>query len=61
MNRWDLVDLTHRLPEYKDPEGSTKPLNYYDVLIALEYGDEEARELQAEIDDHILLAGALSG
>jgi uncharacterized phage-associated protein len=32
--RWQLVDLTHQLPEWKDPEGSAIPISYRDILKA---------------------------
>jgi len=28
----DLVTFTHNLPEYKDPNGSSLPINYIDIL-----------------------------
>ncbi len=33
-NRWDLVAYTHKLPEYRDPKGSSHPINLRDILQA---------------------------
>lgn len=33
-SRWDLVELTHQLPEWIDPEGSAIPIGYRDILKA---------------------------
>jgi uncharacterized phage-associated protein len=32
-SRWDLVGLTHGLPEWEDPHGSSIPIDLQDVLI----------------------------
>lgn len=33
MNRWDLVNLTHELPEWIDPHGGAIPISYRDILL----------------------------
>lgn len=33
-NRWDLVRYTHELPEYRDPNGSSIPINLRDILLS---------------------------
>ena len=35
MTRWELVDHVHRLPEWKNPNGSAIPIEYRDILKAL--------------------------
>lgn len=34
LTRWELVDLTHKLPEWKNPQGSAIPIQYRDILNA---------------------------
>ncbi len=48
-NQWELVDFCHRLPEWKDPEGSSIPLEYDDILRAGEKPEDEIREVMAEL------------
>lgn len=33
-SEWDLVKLTHDLPEWKDPKGSSKPISFEAILEA---------------------------
>jgi len=49
-SQWDLVDFCHALPEWKDPEGSSIPLGYADILRAGEKTEDEVREIVAELD-----------
>lgn len=32
LNRWDVVNITHELPEWEDPQGSSIPIHYKDIL-----------------------------
>jgi uncharacterized phage-associated protein len=32
VDRWSLVELTHRLPEWRDPRGSSFPIDPADIL-----------------------------
>lgn len=42
MNRWDLVDLLHKvLPEWKDPGGSASRIEYVDILRAEDRSEED--------------------
>ena len=34
-NRWDLVDETHKFPEWRDPHGSSLPIDIREILQAL--------------------------
>jgi len=52
MDEWDLVQITHDLPEWKqnDPGGSSKPIPLADILEAVGRGsdiDELSREAQS--------------
>jgi len=52
MNQWDLRDYSHTLPEWRDPKGSSLPIEIRDILLAEGFSESEAREvldsLQAE-------------
>jgi uncharacterized phage-associated protein len=49
-NRWELVDLTHQLPEWQDPQGSAIPITYGDILKAAGKTDLEAAAIENEIE-----------
>lgn len=43
-DRWDLVDLTHELPEWSDPGSGTVEITYADVLKVEGLSAEEIRD-----------------
>jgi len=49
MGRWQIRDYTHELPEWEDPKGSSMPIRYKDVLLALRKPLEEAKQIEANI------------
>lgn len=49
MGRWELVKLTHKFPEWKDPQGSALPISYRDILAAQGIDDEEIEAIEEEI------------
>jgi uncharacterized phage-associated protein len=51
MNRWELIELTHRLPEWKDPHGSAIPISYRDILKAEGKSELEIASIEDEICD----------
>ena len=54
----DIVDFVHRLPEHIDPNGSSLPLPYADVLREVGYQDdanERGRELEGIAHIHEVL------
>lgn len=52
MSRWQLRDYTHEhCPEWKDPDGSSIPIDFKDVLIALGKTEDEARDMSAAIEE----------
>lgn len=59
MTRWQLVDYTHTLPEWKDPQGTSSPIHIEEILRAQGRAEEEIAEimsdLQAEEKTEILL------
>jgi uncharacterized phage-associated protein len=51
MDRWRLCDLTHAFPEWRDPEGSSIPIQPEEILKALGKSEEQidlARQEAAE-------------
>ena len=47
--RWELVELAHKLPEWKDPQGSALLISYRDILAAQGISDEEIGAIEEEI------------
>jgi uncharacterized phage-associated protein len=58
MNRWDLVKLSHDLPEWTDPDGSALPIEYRDILKAVGKTPSEAAVIEAELE-HLAAFDAL--
>ena len=50
MNRWDLVNLSHQFPEWRNPEGSALPISYEDILRAGNKSEEDIAATEAELD-----------
>jgi uncharacterized phage-associated protein len=48
-NRWRLVDFLHTLPEWRDPHGSSLPIQIRDILKAGGEEDEEIRAVVREL------------
>lgn len=49
LDRWKVVEITHDLPEWQDPNGSSVPIEYGDILRAGGKTDEEIAEIEAEL------------
>jgi uncharacterized phage-associated protein len=49
-SRWELVDLTHKLPERKDPEGGAVPITYRDILKAGGKTELEIASIEEELE-----------
>ncbi len=47
--RWDLVRLTHTLPEWQDPHGSSLPIAIRDVLRGADVEEAEAEAIEEEL------------
>lgn len=58
---WTLVEMTHDLPEYKDPSGSSIPIELHEILDPLGYSvndiDRIKAELEAEAETDKILSG----
>lgn len=51
MDKWELVDLLHQmLPEWIDPQGSSAPIAYEDILTAVGKDESEVRCIRNELD-----------
>jgi uncharacterized phage-associated protein len=50
LNRWDLVNIAHRFPEWHDPHGSAYPISEFEILKAGNKSDEEAREIVLDLE-----------
>ena len=50
MSRWDLVNVSHELPEWQDPNGSAIPLQYRDTLRAGNKTESEITAVEAELE-----------
>jgi uncharacterized phage-associated protein len=51
LNRWDLVDLVHKFPEWHDPHGSSIPIKVEEILQALEEPAENIKAIIAELEN----------
>lgn len=58
-SRWELVDLTHRLPEWKNPQGSAIPIQYRDILRAGGKTDLEIAAVEDELEGVALIESIL--
>ena len=50
LNQWQLRDLTHELPEWQDPHGSSMPIDPLDILRDAGLGDPEIRQIVEEAE-----------
>ena len=60
LSRWELRDLTHQLPEWRDPEGTSLPITYGDILLAEDFSEEEAADIEAELEAENFASSILS-
>jgi len=49
-SRWELVKLTHDLPEWQDPNGGSLPITYRDILRAADKTEAEIAAVEGEIE-----------
>jgi uncharacterized phage-associated protein len=50
LNQWQLVDVVHGFPEWRDPEGGAVPLDYADILRAGNKTPQEIRAIEGELE-----------
>lgn len=51
LSRWQLVELVHGLPEWKDPSGSAIPITYRDILLAGNKTEDEIAAVESDLSD----------
>ncbi len=47
-NEWEVEDYTHKLKEWKDPQGSSKKIRYRDIMLAIGKTEEEIEKAKNE-------------
>lgn len=50
MDKWILVELTHKFEEWQDPHGTAIPIQYYKILKAGNKTDTEIKAIESEIE-----------
>lgn len=50
LDRWQLVELVHDLPEWCDPQGSAIPISYHDILLGSGKTEIEAAEIEYDLE-----------
>lgn len=53
-SRWELVELSHELPEWQHPHGSRLPIDHADILRNEGFSEEEIGEIAAELEESAL-------
>ena len=51
LTQWQLRDLTHDLPEYVDPRGSSLPIEPETILQAANISHDEIRQLSERVEE----------
>src|SRR5258708_3491517 len=54
-NKWELVRLSHELPEWRDPEGTSIPIEYRDIFQAADMTETEILALTGELESLALV------
>jgi len=49
MDQWQIRDILHCLPEWKDPKGGSIPISPEEILRALELPEEKIEEIRQDI------------
>ncbi|MBI5805590.1 MAG: Panacea domain-containing protein [Desulfocucumaceae bacterium] len=49
MDKWKLSKYTHKLPEWKDPDGSSLPISISDILTSEGYNKDDINEIKNSI------------
>jgi len=61
MNRWDVVEATHQFPEWSDPNGSSYPISYAEMLKANDCPQEIKSLVAAHIESQQVLSELSKG
>jgi len=49
MDKWQLRDLTHKLPEWKDPDGSSLPIPMSEILAAEGFTKDDIEGIESAL------------
>jgi len=60
LSPWDLRRITHQLPEYQDPQGSSLPINPETILRQAGWSDEDIQEAAINATEETFLHDILS-
>lgn len=55
IDRWSLVELTHRLPEWRDPRGSSFAIDPADILREESRSEQEIRRIARNAERALFL------
>lgn len=58
LDQWQLRDLTHGFPEWREPSGGRLPIRYADILRAVD-SEDDAQEVAGELEDLNFFAAVL--
>jgi uncharacterized phage-associated protein len=50
LSRWEMVEEAHKLPEWKDPQGSAIPIDIRDILRAGQKSTQEIEAISKELE-----------
>lgn len=57
MSGWELRDYSHGLPEWRDPEGSRRPIEVQEILMSEGFPREAAVEIEQALEAESAFAG----
>lgn len=60
-DRWKLAEYTHSLPEWKDPKGSSLPIEYEEVLSGAQVPEDQIRKTLESLEEFCAFERALTG
>jgi uncharacterized phage-associated protein len=60
MSKWDLVELTHGLPEWKNPNGSRLQIPVEEILRQVGKSEEQIDRIRAEAAEDYFLGSVLN-
>lgn len=49
MSQWELRDFSHTLPEWQDPNGSSRPIHIEDILRSEGFSEDDVREVMESL------------
>jgi uncharacterized phage-associated protein len=61
IDAFRLAELTHELPEYQEPHGSSIPIKLADVLSALNYSEQDIERISSELEEEAGIVAIFGG